>query len=221
MSYLGISFKNNPEQQEFIRLIYENNTPIVICTGAAGVGKTWTALVAAIELKQNRKYDKIYYIRDSVSVGHEIGSLPGSAEEKMEPYWGPVYDSLESICKISEYKLNVRDLAAQIEVLPLAFLRGRSLRNAIVIADEVESYDLNALKTVISRVGDYSKVILLGSYNQIDDWRQRTKEQCDFKRVADKLKQSEYVGFVELTKSMRSKWTVEIDELLSELAHEN
>lgn len=152
MASMGISFKGNKEQQELVRLIYENNRPIIFCVGKAGTGKTFATLAAALQLKTiEKKYAHIYYVRDSINVGHDIGSLPGTADEKMAPYWGPVYDSLEAIKRVSDCHLNVNDMAEQIEVLPLAFLRGRSFCNAIIVIDEAESYDLNALKTVISR----------------------------------------------------------------------
>ena len=217
MAYFGISLKNNEEQQEFARLINANDIPIVICTGNAGTGKTFVSLAIALQLKQEKKYANIYYIRDNIAVGHEIGSLPGTAEDKMAPYWGPVYDSLESICQINNGQYNVKDLASRIKVLPLAFLRGRSFCNSIIIVDEAESYDLNALKTVLSRADRWSKIILLGSHNQIDDWRQRRKKETDFQKVIEKLSSCQYVGYIELKQSMRAPWTAEIDALLSEI----
>ena len=226
MAILGISVKDNKEQQEFVRLIQEKNKPIIFCEGLAGTGKSFIALATALELREQKKYNHIYYIRDAIQVGHDIGHLPGTADEKMEPYWGPVMDSLEAIIHASENgkHMNINDLAAKIEVVPLAFIRGRSFTNSIVIVDEAESFDLTALKTVLTRVDRWSKVIILGSLNQIDDWRQRKKDKSDFQRVMEVLVNnqdySSIVGYVHLEKSMRSEWTTLIDDALSSLEDE-
>ena len=220
MAFLGVSLKNNKEQQELARLMYENNRPIIMVEGAAGTGKTFATLVTALQLQAEKKYQKIIYIRDAIQVGHDIGHLPGNSDEKMMPYWGPVYDSLDSIRHISKENLNVKDLASKIEVVPLAFTRGRSFTNSIVIVDEAESMDLNALKTVLTRIDRWSKIVLLGSYKQIDDWRIRQQDKSDFQKVIEVLQDQPYVGFIRFTRSMRSDWTVEIDELLDTIDRE-
>ena len=86
MAFLGISLKNNKEQQELARLMYENNRPIIMVEGAAGTGKTFATLVTALQLQAEKKYQKIIYIRDAIQVGHDIGHLPGNSDEKMMPY---------------------------------------------------------------------------------------------------------------------------------------
>ena len=89
-------------------------------------------------------------------------------------------------------------------MIPIAFLRGRSFRDTILIIDEAQNLDLTALKAILTRVGDYSKVVLLGSMNQIDDPRQRKKDKCDFEKVMEATINLPYVGYINLTKSMRS-----------------
>ena len=217
MAVLGISLKNNKEQQELVRLINENYKPIVLCVGNAGTGKTFASLAAAIDLKQAKKYKYVVYGRNPVPLGYDMGALPGGLDEKYGPYMGPLYDNLEAIVAISNDRLNANDLAAKVEVTPIAFLRGRSFRDTIVIIDEAQNLDLTTLKAILTRVGEYSKVVLLGSLNQIDDYHQRRQEKSDFEKVIDKIKDLPYVGFVELTKSMRSEWCVELDGLLGEI----
>ena len=217
MAILGISLKNNKEQQELVRLINENYKPIILCVGNAGTGKTFTSLAAAIDLKQNKKYKYVVYGRNPVPLGYDMGALPGGLDEKYGPYMGPLYDNLEAIVSVSNDQLNANDLAAKVEVTPIAFLRGRSFRDTIVIIDEAQNLDLTTLKAILTRVGDYSKVVLLGSLNQIDDYHQRRQDKSDFEKVIDKIKDLPYVGFVELTKSMRSEWCVELDGLLGEI----
>ena len=217
LAFLGVSLKNNKEQQELVRLIQENNRPIIICTGNAGTGKTFATLLAALHLKQEKKYSTIVYGRNPMPIGEDMGFLPGGLDEKYGPYMGPLYDNLEAIVSLSSDHLNAKELAQRIEMTPIAFLRGRSFRNTILIIDEAQNLDLTALKAILTRVGDYSKVVLLGSMNQIDDPRQRKKEKCDFEKVIDAIKDLPYVGYTNLTKSMRSDWCVELDGILGEI----
>ena len=214
LSLLGVSIKNNKEQQELFRLMQCNDQPIVLCTGNAGTGKTFTALLSALQLQEDKKYKNIVYGRNPFPMGHDMGALPGGLDEKYDPYMGPLYDNLEAITRLSEYHLNANDLAAKIEALPLAFLRGRSFQDTILIIDEAQNLDLTCLKAILTRVNDWSKVVLLGSMNQIDDPRQRIQLQCDFQKVIDTIKDLPYVGYVNLERSMRSKWCVELDTIL-------
>ena len=217
MAFVGISLKNNKEQQEFARLMNENRRPIIICTGNAGTGKTFTALAAALQLKQDKRYRTIVYGRNPMPIGEDLGFLPGGLDEKYGPYMGPLYDNLEAIASVSVDNLNAKELAKRIEMVPIAFLRGRSFRDTILIIDEAQNLDLTALKAILTRVGEYSKVVLLGSMNQIDDAKQRKKEKCDFEKVIEAIKDLPYVGYVNLTKSMRSDWCVELDSILGEI----
>lgn len=217
MAFVGISLKNNKEQQELARLIGENRRPIILCTGNAGTGKTFAALAAALQLKQEKKYKTIVYGRNPMPIGEDMGFLPGGLDEKYGPYMGPLYDNLEAIASLSNEHLNPKELAERIELVPIAFLRGRSFRDTILIIDEAQNLDLTALKAILTRIGDYSKVVLLGSMNQIDDARQRRQEKCDFEKVIDAIKDLPYVGYVNLTKSMRSDWCVELDGILGEI----
>lgn len=217
MATFGISLKANKEQQELVRLIEENNRPIIFAIGKAGTGKTFASLAAALQLKDDHKYGKIIYARNPVQLGEDMGALPGGIEEKYNPFMAPLFDNLEAICRVSNDKHNPRDLAARIEVAPIAFLRGRSFEDTILIIDEAQNLDLVALKTVLTRIGKFCKIILLGSMNQIDSEKQRKKEKCDFEQVIDKLKDLPYVGYVELTQSMRSPICVEIDDILGEI----
>lgn len=217
MSLLGVSIKNNKEQQELFRLMQCNDKPIVLCTGNAGTGKTFAALLSALQLKEDKKYKNIVYGRNPFPMGHDMGALPGGLDEKYDPYMGPLYDNLEAITHLSEYRLNANDLAEKIEVLPLAFLRGRSFQDTILIIDEAQNLDLTCLKAILTRVSDWSKVVLLGSMNQIDDPRQRAQSKCDFQKVIDTIKDLPYVGYVNLEHSMRSKWCVELDTILGSI----
>lgn len=220
MAVMGISLKGNEEQQEASRLIQTRDIPVIIITGAAGTGKDFVTIATALELLNTKRYHKIIYTRNPVEVGKSLGFLKGGLDDKFEPYMSPLYDTLESIVRNSSEKLNAHDLEAKIDVEPLGFLRGRNFApGTILIVDECQNLGLAALKTVLTRMSEYCKVILLGSMNQIDDPEQRRKPKCDFQRAIDKFEdaQTPYVAHVELIKSMRSEWCAELDKLLSEL----
>lgn len=217
MAFFGISLKNNAEQLELARLIQDNRTEIIICTGNAGTGKTFATLATALQLKLDKKYDKIVYARNPVSCGAPMGFLPGDVDDKYSPFMGGLMDNLESICRHSTLKPVLNDLKAKIETVPIAFMRGRSFESTLLIVDEAQNLDLVTLKTILTRVGNYSKVILLGSMNQIDDTVQNRKEKCDFQRVVEAIQHLDYVGHVELTQSMRSKICAELDDILSQI----
>lgn len=220
MSVLGISLKGNEEQQEASRLIMTNDIPVVIITGAAGTGKDFVTMATSLELLDQKKYSKIIYTRNPVEVGKSLGFLKGSLEDKFEPYMSPLYDTFESLCRNSMKKMQPRELQSKVDVEPLGFLRGRNFApGTILIVDECQNLNLASIKTVLTRMSDFCKVILLGSMNQIDDIEQRKKPKCDFQRVIDKFEdvQTPWVAHVELVKSMRSKWCAELDNILEEL----
>ena len=112
--------------------------------------------------------------------------------------------------------MDIAQASSQIETIPIAFLRGRSLNNTILIVDEAQSLNFTTLQTICTRIGDYSKVVFLGSYNQIDDPIQRAKDKCDFQVVVEEIFESEEFSdiakVVRFTKSMRSEFCVKIDE---------
>lgn len=178
MSVFGINFGKNNEEFELSRLICQNDKQIIFGTGNAGTGKTLTALATALQLQEDKKISKIIYARNPVQVGEDMGYLPGSVDEKYLPFMGPLLDNLESIVRIitkgshMDKKFignKVEDLRHRIEVCPIAFLRGRNFDDCVVIVDEAQNLDLTALKTVLTRVGKYGKIVLLGSLNQVDD----------------------------------------------------
>ena len=215
MAYMGVSFKNNKEQTELVRLIYENDRPIIFCTGKAGTGKTFTALAASLQLQSEKRYGKIIYARNPVQLGEDMGFLPGTIDEKYGPFMGPLWDNIEAIAKIGHN--NPNELEHHIQCIPIAFLRGRSFEDTILIIDEAQNLDLVALKACLTRFGKFCKVILLASLNQIDNRFQNKQEQCDFEKVLNKLKGKPYVGYVELKDSMRNPICTEIDDLLGEI----
>lgn len=218
MSVLGISFKNNKEQVEFIRQIMEKDKHIIFCEGPAGSGKNFAAIAAALELVYSKKYKRIIYTRNPVQLGEPIGYLKGDADEKIEPYMAPLRDTLTSLIQHSSVQLSYNDLENKFEVIPLAFIRGRNIGDdTICILDEAQNCSIATLNALLTRGTTYSKTIVIGSVKQIDDRKLQYRETCDFQKVINALKDLPYVGYVQLYKPMRSPWCVEIDEILSEL----
>lgn len=225
MSVMGISTKNNPEQAELARLIMDRDHPIVICNGQAGTGKNFISLATALEIKRSKKGQlcnaRIFYSRAPVEVGKSLGYLKGDLDKKFEPYTMPVSDTIENLVLLSEDKLNYNELMSKIECSPTSFMRGRSLNNCFLIVDECQNLSLTELQTLITRMGTYSKIILLGSFSQVDEKTQQKKNICDFEKATMALRDLPYVGFVELKQSMRSPWCAEIDALFDKLKQES
>jgi phosphate starvation-inducible protein PhoH and related proteins len=151
----------NSAQKYYNKLLYTQ--PVVIASGSAGTGKTLLALVTAIEMLRSASnpIEKIVIIRNfQDSFGESVGALPGSLEEKLSVLHGPIIDSLSVFLTegYSKYLLKT----AKIELVPLSFLRGRSLNNSFIIADELSSVSRDAMRLIISRLGKNSKLVLCG-----------------------------------------------------------
>lgn len=168
----GIKPKN-AEQAFALHAILNPKVKLVTISGVAGTGKTLLALAGALEMKN--QYDQIYLARPIVPLSNkEIGFLPGDAEEKINPYMQPLWDNLSFIKnQFSEHEKKrkmIDELQAQgkITICPLAFIRGRSLSNCVFIVDEAQNLTPHEVKTIITRAGENTKVILTGDVRQID-----------------------------------------------------
>lgn len=214
MSYtLDVSTKGNPEQAELARLIHEKHRPIIYCEGDAGTGKTFIALAAAFQLVFDKKYKNIIYMRAPVEVGSiSLGYLPGELDQKFEPFLAPLHDNINNLAKIC--KRNPNELLQKVNPQVPQFIRGASYPNdTIIIADEAQNFSMIEIKTLLTRLADYTKVVLLGSTNQIDR-KGMTKEHNAFMDSYHKLEDLPFVGYVKLEQSMRSEFTKIIDERL-------
>jgi Predicted ATPase related to phosphate starvation-inducible protein PhoH len=216
MSVMGVTGVNE-EQKELERVILDNSHKIIIATGRAGTGKDFISIASALQLKSDKKYQNIFYVRDPIEVGESLGFLKGDEEEKFDPFLGPLLDTVTAICNNSNDNLNPNDLLYKIEGIPLNFVRGRTFEDAIVICDECQNMNFTELQTIITRVGKFSKIILLGSYSQIDKKEQLRKPKCDFQVAAEALVAKDYVSCVELKQSVRNDWCAEVDQIFDDL----
>ncbi len=151
-------------QKNYLRSIMRDD--IVFGIGAAGTGKTYLAVAAALEAFYSKKVEKIILTRPAVEAGEELGFLPGDLQEKLLPYLRPLYDALydmvglEEATKLAEHNL--------IEIAPLAYMRGRTLTNAFVILDEAQNTTTEQMMMFLTRLGENSKMVVTGDITQID-----------------------------------------------------
>jgi len=157
----------NKEQSFAIDALMQPDIPLVTLTGIAGSGKTFLTLMAAMDGAMSKKYGRIIISRSIQTVGNDIGFLPGDLNEKMDPWLAPIKDNFQTMFNDITYFEAMKD-KGQIEVAPLAFIRGRSFNDSFVIVDEAQNATVHELKTLITRVGKNSKIVLLGDTDQID-----------------------------------------------------
>lgn len=186
----GINAKN-VEQQFALHALLDPRIPIVALTGAAGTGKTLLALAAALKMLKSCQYENAKLARPMVELSDKtMGFLPGTVEEKIDPYFGPIYDNLEFLRSLKSEKSGKKDKNAEtteshesasqralkgwmkeqnLECFALNFLRGRSLPKSLIIIDEAQNTTPQEMKTILTRLGEGSKVIVIGDISQIDN----------------------------------------------------
>lgn len=187
----------NDSQKELIRSIKDNL--ITICTGRAGSGKTYVSLAYAINLLQNTKnnYQKLYLMKSVTTLkGEEIGFLKGSLNEKIEPFMWSFLINMEKMMEDSSIKsLMDNDI---IRPFPIAYARGASLDNCIIIVDEIQNVSLDNARTILTRIGENSKMILLGDSNQID---LRNKEESSLDQLLEMFSDVNEIGTIRMNDS--------------------
>ena len=176
----------NEEQKEAKKLILEN--PITVLKGMAGSGKTLVATQVALDLLFTKRIDKVIITRPTVAK-EEIGFLPGDLQAKMDPWLAPIYHNLFML--YSEEKVKKEMEAGNIEIVPFAFMRGRTFLNSFVIVDEAQNVTHSQMETVIGRLGKNAKMCICGDMAQID---LRDKRETGFSFLSRLEEQVE--GFV-------------------------
>lgn len=151
-------------QERYVRAMEEND--IVFCIGPAGTGKTYLAVAMGLRLLQSGDVKKIILVRPAVEAGEKLGYLPGDLQEKVNPYLRPLYDALQDMLDYMQFKRYMeRDI---IEVVPLAFMRGRTLNHAFVILDEAQNTTGKQMKMFLTRLGAGSSAVITGDITQVD-----------------------------------------------------
>ena len=194
LSSMFVNYKCRTENQGKLRESIRNNE-ITIVSGLPGTGKTYIACAEALKLIKSRpKYKKILLIKSVTQLkGEELGYLPGDIQEKFDPYMGSFVDNFEKIIGESLTQ-KLRDLGL-INIQPLAFVRGRSIDNTVIIVDEAQNISLDNMRTLMTRIGDNSKMIILGDVKQKD---LRNKKDSSLEVIIDKFNNMDNFGCVEL-----------------------
>ena len=210
----------NAEQSFAIEALLDPAIPLVCLTGLAGSGKTFLALMAGLaglksgntpggrtlgaDLPEDMKvgYDRLVISRTLQPVGRDLGYLPGSMEEKMQPWMMPILDNVRHAFKDTSYFQMMID-KGDIEIAPIPYIRGRTFNNSILIVDEAQNATIHELKTIITRMGTNSKIVLLGDVDQIDT-PYIDRQSSGLSIVIDKFQNSPLCAHVNLSKGQRS-----------------
>lgn len=151
-------------QQKMVESFNKND--LIFAIGPAGTGKTYTAVALAVRALKNKEVKRIILTRPAVEAGENLGFLPGDLRDKLDPYLQPLYDALRDMLPPQKLLTYLED--GTIEIAPLAFMRGRTLNDAVVILDEAQNASINQLKMFLTRMGEYSRFFVTGDITQID-----------------------------------------------------
>ena len=190
-SHKGVIEPFTRGQLRYIETMLAND--LTFCIGPAGTGKTYLAVAVAVSMLKKKQIRKIILARPAVEAGEKLGFLPGDLQAKVNPYLRPLFDSLEDMMDFAQMKKFIgMDI---IEVIPLAFMRGRTLNEAMVICDEAQNTSSSQMLMVLTRLGRGSKMIITGDVTQVDLEKGQRSGMID---AGERLKGIDGIGFVEL-----------------------
>ncbi len=190
----GIVRSKTPTQTEMIGKARQND--VLFAVGPAGTGKTYVAVALGVAALKSRQVKKIVLTRPAVEAGERLGFLPGDLRDKIDPYLRPLYDALESMMSLEKLRANMDQNI--VEIVPLAFMRGRTLDSAFVILDEAQNATTSQMKMFLTRLGTNSRAIVTGDVTQTD---LPSREQSGLVHVRRILSDVEGIGFVDFQKS--------------------
>ena len=190
----GIVRSKTPTQTELIGKARQND--VVFAVGPAGTGKTYVAVALGVAALKSRQVKKIVLTRPAVEAGERLGFLPGDLRDKIDPYLRPLYDALESMMSLEKLRANMDQNI--VEIVPLAFMRGRTLDSAFVILDEAQNATTSQMKMFLTRLGTNSRAIVTGDVTQTD---LPSREQSGLVHVRRILSNVDGIGFVDFKKS--------------------
>ena len=202
----------NKEQKFAIDALLDESIPIVTLTGLAGSGKTFLAIMSGLEMIQDGLYNRIVITRSIQPVGRDLGYLPGDVKDKMDPWLAPIMDNLRVAFKDTTYFKMMFDKGT-IEIAPLSYIRGRTFSNTFLIMDESQNATIHELKTVVTRIGEGSKIVLLGDTDQIDT-PYINKRSNGLSIVINKFANSSLHAHVHLSRGQRSELATEASKIL-------
>ena len=156
----------NSNQELYINTLNNINPSIVVATGPAGSAKSYIAVAVGIDKLVNKEYKRLVITRPAVSVDEEMGFLPGSITEKMDPWMRPLYDTFYKYYSVAEVKTMIANKI--IDICPIAYLRGRTLEDSYIIIDEAQNCTINQMLMILTRIGSGSKMVITGDLTQHD-----------------------------------------------------
>lgn len=188
-------YPKNLNQETYLLKLQNPQNHIVFAIGPAGTGKTMLACQMAVKLFQEGEVDKIVVTRPAVSVDEQHGFLPGTLQQKMEPWTRPIFDVFEEYYYAKEIENFVKE--GVIEISPLAYMRGRTFKKSFIIADEMQNATPSQMKMLLTRLGDGSKMVVTGDLQQAD--RPMSNGLLEFLKLYDDFKNQKYVDTAHFT----------------------
>ena len=179
------------KQKNYVRALKEKD--IVISAGPAGTGKTFLAVAVALSMLLEKKIERIILSRPAVEAGERLGFLPGDMKEKVDPYLRPLYDSLYDLLDFEKIQKKIE--IGDIEIAPLAFMRGRTLKNSFAILDEAQNATDTQIKMFLTRIGENSKIVINGDPSQIDLPNKSYSGLVRSKKILGHLKEISTIDF--------------------------
>jgi phosphate starvation-inducible PhoH-like protein len=179
------------KQSDYIKALREND--IVMALGPAGTGKSFLAVSVAITMLMEKKVERVILSRPAVEAGEKLGFLPGDMKEKVDPYLRPLYDALYELFGFE--KIDKKIESGEIEIAPLAFMRGRTLKNCFAILDEAQNATETQIKMFLTRIGENSKLVVNGDPTQIDLFNKSHSGLIKSKEILKSIKEIKIVEF--------------------------
>ena len=179
------------KQKDYVRALKDSD--IIISAGPAGTGKTFLAVAVALTMLLDKKIERIILSRPAVEAGERLGFLPGDMREKVDPYLRPLYDSLYDLLDFEKIQKKIE--VGDIEIAPLAFMRGRTLKNSFAILDEAQNATDTQIKMFLTRIGENSKIVINGDPSQIDLPNKSLSGLTRSKKLLGHLKEISVVDF--------------------------
>ena len=179
------------KQSDYIKALKEHD--IVMSLGPAGTGKSFLAVSVAITLLMEKKIERVILSRPAVEAGEKLGFLPGDMKEKVDPYLRPLYDALYEL--FGADKIDKKIETGEIEIAPLAFMRGRTLKNCFAILDEAQNATETQIKMFLTRIGENSKLVVNGDPSQVDLINKEHSGLIKSKKVLEKLEEIKVIVF--------------------------
>ena len=179
------------KQSEYLEALL--NEKIVISLGPAGTGKSYLAVSVAVKMLMEKKVDRVILSRPAVEAGERLGFLPGDMKDKVDPYLRPLYDALYDLFGFEKIQKKID--TGEIEIAPLAFMRGRTLKNSFAILDEAQNASLTQIKMFLTRIGENSKLVVNGDPSQIDLVNKSESGLLKTKKILQDVKEVKFVEF--------------------------